>query len=339
VVVDSARVIHVAAYDATLGRGVHLRLDENGNFLDQTTDPLASTQYNAIAVDASDNIYFAGSMGANSAQAYLRWGGVGGTSLGGHTEVYSGSGHAEWRDAKIDSQGRIVVAGQTWTSTVEHTTLFRYLPAGGYDLSKVDTTNDQAAGVTVTANDNIYVSGRNEISDTSSIIGSTATFTGWTAAGGSLFTVQIMNKSTCPSPGGYTNGWSGTVDGTGGLWFLGEHCDYQPILREYDPTTGALLINADYMIAGIGINAQVRSDGTSLAVVGDGTWSSGVPSGFLLYDADLQGVMLRKFQYAVHDADGLNGVAFIGHDRIVVGSSRASSSTSSQIWVARIRAP
>ena len=132
---------------------------------------------------------------------------------------------------------------------------------------------------------------------------------------------------------------SATVDGSGGLWFLGEHCDYQPILRKYDPTTGALLINADYNIAGIGINSRVASDGMSLSVVGNGTWSGTLPSGFLLYDADLQGATLRKFQYRVQDADGLNGVAFIGHDRIVVGSTRSSSSTIYQMWVARLRAP
>jgi hypothetical protein len=61
--------------------------------------------------------------------------------------------------------------------------------------------------------------------------------------------------------------------------------------------------------------------------------------GMQLYDADLQGNTLRKFQYAVHDADGLTAVAILDHDRIVVGYSRSSSTTLSQVWVARIRGP
>lgn len=338
VAVDSANVIHVAVNTQSNYVATHLRLDENGNFIGQDSDPLAGgTAYQAIAIDASDDVYFAGTAG--NASGYVRWGGVGGTSWG-HTELYTTTGHAGWRDAKIDSQGRLVAVGESYTSTGYTAILRRYLPAGGYDLSKYDSgANDDTVGVAVGANDAIYIAGRNEIANSGGIYASTGTFTGWTAAGVNLFTVLFANKSSCQMTGSYTNGWSTTVDGAGGLWFLGEQCDYQPILRKYDPATGTLLINADYVVSGIGNESRVASDGTSLCAVGYGSWSSALPSGFQVYDADLQGNPLRKFQYHLLDDPELSSVAFIGHDRIVVGGTRLATSTQYQVWVARLRAP
>jgi hypothetical protein len=341
VVVDSAHVIHVAVNDQNASAGAHLRLDENGSFLGLDDDPLTGrTSYQAMAIDGADNIYFVGQTGVGSTSAYVRWGGVGGTSWG-HTELYAGTGHADWRDASTDSQGRLVVTGETYTSTAYHAILRRYLPAGTYDLDKYDSAaNDDTVGVAVGAGDAIYVSGRNEIANSGGIYASTATLTGWSATGTSLFSpVLFPNKSSCQMTGSYTNGWSVTVDGAGSVWFLGEQCDYQPILRKFDPTNGTLLVNADYAVSGIGSESRVASDGTSVSAVGYGTFSSALPGEFQVYDADLQGNPLRKWQYGLLDDNELTDVAFIGHDRIVVGMARSSSSTLYQVWVARLRAP
>ena len=229
----------------------------------------------------------------------------------------------------------------TWRSTPQ--LLRRYLSASGYDLDKTDSTvADQGMGVAVDAQDNIYVAGRINITDNYVGIGSTAFLTSWTSAGVQKFMIPIPNKSSCTS-GGNTNGWSVTFDGSGGLWFLGNHCDYEIILRQYDPTNGALLINADLNTTPDNINLQekIASDGTTLAVVGDGTWSAG-EDGFQLTDTDLQGNPIRKFSLALNPQpyDRLSGVAFLGHDRIVVGTDTTTTGTPvTRIWVARLRAP
>jgi len=232
-----------------------------------------------------------------------------------------------------------VTVGSYSTGTTTHTILRRYLPAGGYDLDKADSGDNQSVGVTVGANDNIYVAGRNLISDASGFIASTATLTGWTPAGVQLFQALIPNKSTCPATGAYTYGRSTAFDGAGGLWFAAWHCDFQPILRKYDPTSGALLVNADYDAPGGNTQERVAGDGTSLAIVGNGSWSSSAPAGFQLYDTDLQGISRRKFYYSISADDSLLGVSFIGRDRIVVGYTRSPTDVIYQIWVARIRMP
>jgi hypothetical protein len=338
VVVDSAHVIHVAGNDESVNAGVHLRLDENGNFLSLDEDPLnGGSRYDDVAIDAADNIYFAGAAGT---KAFVRWAGVGPVSWG-HAEAYSAP-NAAWSGAKTDSHGRIVVVGSSHSGTTFHTIVRRYLPAGGYDLDMIDSADDDSAGVTVGADDSIYIAGRNEIWDASGIIAgiaSTATFTGWTSTGVRMFQVLIPNKSTCATTGAYTNGRAAAFDGAGGLWFLGSHCDYQPILRRYDPTTGALLLNADYDVPGINVQWRLASDGTSLAVAGTGAWSAAESSRIQLYDADLQGKSLRKFSYALSADDSAIGLAFIGRDRIVAGYTRSQTDVIYRIWVARIRAP
>ena len=62
---------------------MHLRLDENGNFLSLDEDPLnGGSRYDSAAIDAADNIYFVGAAGFSGTKAFVRWAGVGGTLLG-----------------------------------------------------------------------------------------------------------------------------------------------------------------------------------------------------------------------------------------------------------------
>jgi hypothetical protein len=328
----------VSVTDASVSAGAHLRLDENGGFLGLDRDPMTGgTNFQDVAIDAADNLYFVGSAGLGSSKAYVRWAGASGTAWG-HTEVHT-TGNSGWRGVKTDSQGRIIAVGSYYTSTNDHAILRRYLPAGGYDLDKTDTSgNTQSVGVTVGATDNIYVAGRTELANSSGIIGSTATLTGWTPAGVRLFQAQITNKSSCTTTGAYTNGYAAAFDSSGGLWFQGLHCDFQPLLRQVDPTSGAFLLNADFTVPVFNVQYRMASDGVSLAVVGYGSWDTTAPAGFDLYDADLQGQPLRKFYYTINADDQLYGVTFIGRDRIVVGSSSATDNIN-HIWVARVRAP
>src|SRR5262249_28872456 len=147
----------------------------------------------------------------------------------------------------IDSQGRIVAAGRKFNNDT-HLILRRFLPAGGFDLDKADATpDDLATGVVVDAADNIYVSGRENVKDTSGIIAGTAMLTRWTADGLTRsWTARIANKSTCGTVGYYTNGWSVALDDAGQPWFLGQQCDSVPFLRKHAAATGAQLLNADY---------------------------------------------------------------------------------------------
>jgi hypothetical protein len=339
VAVDSKRVIHVVGGSTA---GLQVRFDENGNLLGTDVDPLANTSYGGIAIDAADNVYFVGSIGAGaSAQGFIRWGGVGGTTWG-HTETYEMSnswlGHP-----RIDSQGRIVVIGSvgTYNTPSNHLVLRRYLPAGGHDLDKIDSTVvDWATGLALDAQDNIYVSGRDQIVSAGSVVGSTAFLTNWTAGGASGFTDTIANKSTCASSLDYTNSDGVTFDGAGGLWLVGLHCDNERILRRYDPATGALTLNADFTPADDLYPQGIASDGTTLTLVGQGSLP-GVDSvaAFALLDIDLQGKPLRAFNYAfatTNETDYLWDVAFIDRDRIVVGQT---DGTSVRCWIARLRAP
>ena len=340
VAVDSKRVIHVVGGTTA---GLQVRFDENGTLLGTDVDPLAGTSYGSVAIDAADNVYFAGSIGAGaSAQGFIRWGGVGGTTWG-HTETYEMS-NSWFGDPRLDSQGRIVVIGTvgTYNTPSNHLVLRRYLPAGGYDLDKIDSTvADWATGLALDAQDNIYVSGRDHIVSAGSVVGSTAFLTSWTAGGASGFTDTIANKSTCVSSLDYTNSYGVTFDGAGGLWLLGLHCDNERILRRYDPATGALTLNADFTPADDLFPQGIASDGTTLTLVGQGSLP-GVDSvgAFALLDTDLQGKPLRAFDYAfatTNESDYLLDVAFIDRDRIVVGTT--NSGTGNRTWIARLRAP
>jgi hypothetical protein len=347
VAIDSAHVIHVAG--AHGNGGFHLRLDENGNVLgadDEPLDPYTYTDFYDVAIDAADNVYFAGSLntGGSDTSAYVRWGGVGGTSWG-HKETYAygqptvQGARLIWFGAKIDSQGRIVVAGQEYYDFYFHLILRRYLPAGGYDLDFAEPTllNDWAQGVTLDAQDNIYVAGSEYNSAGTAISG---LLVKWTAAGVQKFSTLLPNKSTCT---GFTEATSVALDGSGKAWVLGNDCDHEIILRQYDSTYGVFQHNADMNTTPDPLNSQARlaSDGTSLAFVGSGGWSAN-EAGFQLTDTDLQGTPIRKFSLALTHGtyrDALTGVAFIGRDRIVVGNTAGATTAASQIWVARIRAP
>lgn len=340
VAVDSKRVIHVAGAEGTAG--LHLRFDENGNLLGSDDDPLAGgTSFGGVAIDPADNVYFAGTAGSGtSAQGYLRWAGVGGTTWG-HTET-NGVSNSAWGGAMIDSQGRIVVIGSEGVSgePSNHFMFRRYLPNGTYDLDKVDSTvADWATGAAVDGQDNIYLSGRNHLFDSGgNSVGSTAFLTSWTAAGASGFTDTIASKSSCGGNAPFTNGYAVTFDGAGELWFLGIHCDHEIILRQYNSATGSLVLNADSPPTNGFFPTVMASDGTTLSLLGYGAWGTGGVA-FELVDTDLQGKPLRTFVLGLSptDNDRLTGVAFIGRDRIVVGTSFLSGTQ--RTWIARLRAP
>jgi hypothetical protein len=348
VAVDSANVIHVAGSHGN--NGFQLRLDENGNVLGADVEPLAPYTYSSfsdVAIDAADNVYFVGesSSGGSDTYAYVRWGGVGGTSWG-HSETYAygqptvQGARLRWSGAKIDSQGRVVVAGGAYYNFYFHLLLRRYLAAGGYDLDFAEpgVVNDEASGLTLDGQDNIYVAGLIHNNANQAVL--TGFLAKFAAAGGQAFSTPVPNKSTCT---GYTYATSPAFDGSGNLWLLGNDCDREIILRQYSPTNGVLLRYADMNTTPIA-NSQARlaSDGTTLAFVGSGGWSAN-EVGFQLTDTDLQGTPIRKFSLAItHNGtynDALTGVAFIGRDRIVVGNTLGATTVASQIWVARIRAP
>ena len=349
VAVDSAHVIHVAG--AHGNNGFQLRLDENGNPLgadDEPLDPYTYTDFSDVAIDAADNVYFVGELnnGGSDTSAYVRWGGVGGTSWG-HTETYAygqptvQGARLRWVGAKIDSQGRLVVDGQEYYNFYFHLILRRYLPAGGYDLDFAEPTllNDEGYGLTLDGQDNIYVAG--VVFSTTNQAQITGFLAKFAAGGGQTFSTPLPNKSTCT--GGQTYAASPAFDGSGGLWLLGNDCDHEIILRQYNSTNGVPLRNADMNTTPNSNNAQGRlaSDGTTLAFVGSGGWSAN-EVGFQLTDTDLQGTPIRKFSLALTHGtynDALTGVAFIGRDRIVVGNTMGATTAASQIWVARIRAP
>jgi hypothetical protein len=337
VVVDSGRVVHVAG--SLSGAGWHLRLDESGNLVGSDVDPqVAGSSFADLVIDSSDAIYFVGSSGG---QAYIRYGGVGGTTWGRTDKRTAGSG-SEWEGAVIDSQGRIVTTGRSWGPTYDHVMVRRYLAAGGYDLDILDSSvNEICNAVAVDASDNIYVAARRENMDgTGTVVTGTGELIRWTASGTRSYTVAIPNKSTCVGTGYYTNTYSVVFDPSGKVWLLGSHCDFQTLLRRYEPATGALLLNADYSPPDQSVSDiafRLASDGVSLAVAGSGALDATSSGGFKLLDMDYTAAPLRQF-YEPRFMGGISDVAFIGRDRIVAGSFRNSDNTYSA-WVARIRSP
>ena len=352
VVVDSAHVIHVAGTDGSSSSGFHLRLDENGNVLGSADEPLSSytyTYFSDLAIDAADNVYFVGTLnnGGSDTSAYVRWGGVGGTTWG-HSETYS---LGETTPTGPASSGSPITDSKAASWRVRPGVLRLLLSPHPPSLSprwrvrlrlcRAHAVERLGVGGHLDGQDNIYVAGSEYHLEPGEREAPACSPSGRRPAADQSLSTPIPEQ---PDLHQLHPRHVARLRRLGrGSGSLGNDCDHGIILEEIrsDERRPLAQRRHEHGPGPYNLQTKLASDGTTLAFVGTGEWSAqGI--GFQLTDTDLQGTPIRKFSLALthgNSYDGLTGVAFLGHDRIVVGNTMAAASAASQIWVARIRAP